>query len=94
MSTVESDQRPPTEQRPDGHSATDKLGEVVQQVKPKLRGWLHAGMAPLATAGGIVLVALAPDESCSDRRGDLPCRFVAAVRHQRDLPPLRLGSPR
>ena len=57
MSTVApSDQRPSTE---DGERATDTLGEVVAQVKPKLRGWLHAGMAPLATAGGIVLVALA-----------------------------------
>ena len=34
--------------------------EVVREVKPKLRGWLHAGMAPLALAAGIVLVALAP----------------------------------
>lgn len=43
--------------------AMDKLDDVAQIVKPKLRGWLHAGMAPLATAGGIVLVALAPDAS-------------------------------
>lgn len=42
-------------------NAKQKLGEVARIVKPKLRGWLHAGMAPLATAGGIVLVALAPD---------------------------------
>ena len=34
--------------------------EVVQAVKPRLRGWLHAGAAPLALAAGIVLVALAP----------------------------------
>ncbi len=32
--------------------------------KPKLRGWLHAGMFPVSLAAGIVLVALAPsDES-------------------------------
>lgn len=36
------------------------VAEVVQQVKPHLRGWLHAGMAPLALAAGIVLVVLAP----------------------------------
>ena len=36
--------------------ATDKLAEV----KPKLRGWLHLGTAPLALAGGIVLVVLSP----------------------------------
>ena len=29
--------------------------------KPLLRGWLHLGTAPLAFAGGIVLLALAPD---------------------------------
>ena len=27
--------------------------------KPRLRGWLHAGMFPVAVVGGIVLVALA-----------------------------------
>jgi hypothetical protein len=27
---------------------------------PKLRGWLHAGVAPLVTTGGIVLACLAP----------------------------------
>lgn len=36
--------------------ATDKIAEV----KPKLRGWLHAATAPLALAAGIVLVALSP----------------------------------
>ena len=29
-------------------------------VKPLLRGWIHAGMAPLAVAAAVVLVALAP----------------------------------
>jgi hemolysin III len=28
---------------------------------PRLRGWLHLGMAPVALAAGIVLVSLAPD---------------------------------
>lgn len=42
-------------------NAKQRLGGVARIVKPKLRGWLHAGMAPLAAAGGIVLVALAPD---------------------------------
>ncbi len=36
------------------------MAEVLAQVKPRLRGWLHAGMAPLALAAGIVLIALAP----------------------------------
>lgn len=29
--------------------------------KPKLRGWLHAGMFPVAIAAGIVLIVLVPD---------------------------------
>jgi hemolysin III len=32
--------------------------EAVRAVKPKLRGWLHAGTFPVALAAGIVLVAL------------------------------------
>ena len=35
------------------------LTEVLGVVKPRLRGWLHAGMAPLALAAGIVLISLA-----------------------------------
>ena len=38
----------------------DALETVVAAVKPHLRGWLHAGMVPLALAAGIVLIALAP----------------------------------
>ena len=38
----------------------EPLARVVAQVKPRLRGWLHAATAPLALAAGIVLVALAP----------------------------------
>jgi hemolysin III len=64
MSAVSpSKHQPPTDQTPDSGGPADKFGEVARIVKPKLRGWLHAGMAPLATAGGIVLVALAPDSS-------------------------------
>lgn len=33
---------------------------AVETVKPKLRGWLHAGTFPLALVAGIALVALAP----------------------------------
>jgi hemolysin III len=32
---------------------------VLEAVKPRLRGWLHAGMAPLVLAAGIVLICLA-----------------------------------
>jgi len=33
---------------------------AVAAVKPRLRGWIHAGTFPLALAAGIVLVILAP----------------------------------
>jgi hemolysin III len=35
------------------------LVDVLAVVKPRFRGWLHAGMAPLALAAGIVLISLA-----------------------------------
>jgi hemolysin III len=37
-----------------------RVETALDLVKPKLRGWLHAGTAPLAVAAGLVLVALAP----------------------------------
>ena len=49
---------------PDTSSVTERIGEQVrerlEEVKPRLRGWLHAGGAPLILAAGIVLVALSP----------------------------------
>jgi hemolysin III len=36
------------------------VAAVLHDVKPLLRGWLHLGMAPVALASAIVLVALAP----------------------------------
>jgi hemolysin III len=41
----------------------DHLHEAVADLKPKLRGWLHLGVAPLTLAAGIVLVALSPTTS-------------------------------
>ena len=46
--------------RQPGAEEQGAVGEVLTAVKPRLRGWLHAGTAPLALAAGIVLVALAP----------------------------------
>lgn len=37
-----------------------ELRETVEEIKPRLRGWLHAATLPLSLAGGIVLIALAP----------------------------------
>jgi len=36
------------------------VADVVDAVKPRLRGWIHAGTAPLAVVGGAVLTALTP----------------------------------
>jgi hemolysin III len=40
--------------------ATGAVSDKLAEVKPKLRGWMHAGTAPLALAGFIVLIALSP----------------------------------
>lgn len=44
--------------------AVDYLGEhlatVVAEVKPKLRGWLHAVTSPLTLVAGVVLIVLSP----------------------------------
>jgi hemolysin III len=37
-----------------------ELQETVQELKPRLRGWLHAATLPLSVAGGILLIALSP----------------------------------
>jgi hemolysin III len=42
------------------HEAAEAVREKMNLVKPKLRGWLHAAISPLALAAGIVLVALSP----------------------------------
>ena len=59
----------PTDRRPDGVAgvAADVVADVeaaadtvAEAIKPRLRGWSHLIMAPLALAYGIVLIALAP----------------------------------
>jgi hemolysin III len=42
------------------HDLSDAVHDKVAEVKPKLRGWLHLGLAPAVLAAGVVLVALAP----------------------------------
>jgi hemolysin III len=39
----------------------EHLVEVLAEIKPRLRGWLHAVTAPLTLAGGIVLITLSPN---------------------------------
>lgn len=43
-----------------GDKAKRVARDVSQAVKPKLRGWLHAGTFPLSVIAGIVLVWVAP----------------------------------
>lgn len=40
--------------------AGEQVAAALAAVKPKLRGWIHAGTFPLALAAGIVLIVLAP----------------------------------
>jgi hemolysin III len=42
------------------HEAAEAVRDKMDQVKPKLRGWLHTATSPLALAAGIVLIALSP----------------------------------
>jgi hemolysin III len=42
---------------------SDQVADVLAEVRPRMRGWLHAATAPLALVGGVLLVALAPPGS-------------------------------
>lgn len=39
----------------------EQSGDLLAEIKPRLRGWLHLIAFPLATVAGLVLMALAPD---------------------------------
>lgn len=39
-----------------GAGVQDAATEVVEQLKPKLRGWLHASAVPLSLIGGVLLI--------------------------------------
>jgi hemolysin III len=50
--------------RETGHrveEAGEHVREMLDEVKPKLRGWLHAASAPLTLVAGVVLILLSPD---------------------------------
>ncbi len=55
----------------------EKVRYVKGEVKPKLRGWLHASTAPLALAAGIVLIALSP--TLTTRIGSAVFAFTALL---------------
>jgi hemolysin III len=50
-----------------GDQVTEGVAEVAAEVaavvKPHLRGWIHAGMAPIVLVASIVLVALSPTQA-------------------------------
>jgi len=58
----ETTRKPADQSTPDAPAADSKVDVLLAPVKPRLRGWLHAGMAPIAVVLGIVLVALSPSE--------------------------------
>ncbi|WP_411577467.1 PAQR family membrane homeostasis protein TrhA [Streptomyces sp. Je 1-4] len=37
----------------------ERAADLVEPIKPRLRGWLHAGMVPAALIAGVVLISLA-----------------------------------
>jgi hemolysin III len=41
----------------------DQVQDVLEEIRPRLRGWLHTAAAPLTLAAGILLVALSPTPS-------------------------------
>lgn len=43
-----------------GIAGPTHAAELLAEVKPRMRGWLHAATAPVALAAGLVLVVLAP----------------------------------
>ena len=69
---------------------------VEAVVRPRLRGWLHTGAAPLSVAAGIVLVSLAPSGSARIAAAiyAVTCTLlfgVSAVYHRREWGPRTYG---
>jgi hemolysin III len=67
------------------------LPQIAEVVKPRLRGWLHAVMAPVAAVAGVVLVVLAPTPAgrlaCAVFVGSAVLLFtVSAMYHTRAWP--------
>lgn len=61
LSGVQADAAEAGSSQPTGGVApTDRLFDTDVPLKPRMRGWLHAAMVPLALAAGIVVVVLAP----------------------------------
>ena len=56
---------------------SDHVAAVLADIKPKLRGWLHAVTAPLTLAAGIVLIVLSP--TASTRVGSIVFALTALM---------------
>lgn len=69
---------------------------VAAAVKPRLRGWIHAGMFPIAMVAGIVLVVLSPSGAVSIANGVFAVTAVllfgtSAVYHRGTWSPVVTG---
>ena len=63
MTTRTNDAPHPAEPGPDAQAQTPAHEHPhLDALKPRLRGWLHAGMTPVALVAGIVLIVLSPPE--------------------------------
>ena len=71
-----------------------RVETAIEHVKPKLRGWLHAGMTPVALVAGIILIVLAGTDHGEGLGGGLRRHRRAAVRHLGRLPPRHLVAAR
>ncbi|WP_264668981.1 PAQR family membrane homeostasis protein TrhA [Arthrobacter sp. VKM Ac-2550] len=72
-------------------SAVEEVADALN-IKPKLRGWLHAGATPLALIAGIILVSMAPTPAGKLTSGiyaltGLLLFGVSAVYHRGDWEP-------
>lgn len=63
---VPPDDAPPGDTRPTdpltraADAVGDAVGTAVAALKPRLRGWIHAGVAPFVLVASVVLVAVSP----------------------------------
>src|SRR4051794_29747821 len=55
----------------------EAMADAVHDAKPRLRGWLHLGTAPVTLAAGITLIALSPN--AETRLGSLAFVLTALV---------------
>ncbi len=53
-------------------SSGGPVADLVAVVKPRLRGWLHLGMFPVAVLGGLALVLVSDPEPCAPPHSSSP----------------------